>query len=279
MSPRLVVTGATGRVGSLMRAAWDLSDGAGPPPLWLSRGAPGAAGRAHGGEAARWDGAALPAAARGGVLLALAGVTGPEGGNAALARAAHAAARAGGTVRMLAISTLAVYGAAERAGEAAALAPAGAYGADKVAMERALAGASGPPVTVLRVANVVGADSLAPALASGAASLDRMGGEGPVRSWIGAGALLAAARALAAMASPPEVLNLAQDPPLSMGALLIAAGCEIGWRDGPAAAAPVATMDASRLMATPAAPPPADARDLIAAWRAQRGRLISVGDA
>ncbi len=275
---RLVVTGATGRVGSLMRAAWDLSDGAGPAPLWLSRGAPGAAGLAHGGEAARWDGAALPEAARGGVLLALAGVTGPGGGNAAIALAAHAAAAAAGIARMLAASTLGVYGAAEAADEEGALAPAGAYGADKAAMEAALAGRGAPPVTILRMGNVVGADSLAPALLSGAGTLDRMGGAGPVRSWIGAAALLGAARALAAMDGAPGVLNLAQDPPLPMRALLSAAGCAPRWRDGPAAAAPVATMDVSRLMAGPAATPAAEAGALIAQWRAQRARLIAVGE-
>ena len=274
MTRRLVVTGARGRVGALLRAAWDLGDGAGPPPLWLSRGAPGAAGLRHGGEAARWDGRTLPPAAAGGVLLALGGVPGPEGGNAGIALAHRAAAEAAGTARMLAASSLAVYGAAEGAGEEAPLAPLGAYGADKAAMEAALAGSGAPPVTVLRLANVVGADSLAPALAGGGATLDRMGGAGPVRSWIGAAALLDAVRALAAMEAPPAVLNLGQDPPLAMEALLRAAGCAVRWRDGAAAAAPVATMDLSRLMGTPAATPPADAGRLVAALAAQRLWLL-----
>ena len=278
MSARLVVTGARGRVGALLRAAWDLSDGAGPPPLWLSRGAPGAAGLAHGGKAARWDGAALTAAARGGVLLALAGVAGPGGGNVQAALAQREAARAAGMARMLAVSSLAVYGAVEEAGEDAPLAPAGAYGADKAAMEAALAEGAEPPVTVLRLANVVGADSLAPALAAGSATLDRMDGAGPVRSWIGAAALLDAARALAAMAAPPALLNLGQAPPLAMGALLEAAGCDVDWREGPSGAAPLATMDLSRLMATPAATPRADAARLVAELGAQRARLAAAGE-
>ena len=278
MSGRLVVTGARGRVGSLLRAAWDLSDGAGSPPLWLSRGAPGAAGLAHGGEAARWDGRALPVPARGGVLLALAGVAGPGGGNVGASLAQRDAARAAGMARMLAVSSLAVYGAAEGAREDAPLAPLGAYGADKAAMEAALAEEEGPPVTVLRLANVVGADSLAAALAGGPAALDRMGGAGPVRSWIGAAALLDAARALAAMAAPPVVVNLGQDPPLAMGALLAAAGREVVWRDGPSGAAPVATMDLSRLMEGPAATPPAEPARLVAELGALRAWLAEAGE-
>ena len=278
MSRRLVVTGATGRVGSLLRAAWDLSDGAGPPPLWLSRGAPGAAGLAHGGEAARWDGRAMPAAARGGVLLALAGVAGPGGGNVGAALAQRDAARAAGVARMLAVSSLAVYGASDGADEEMPLAPLGAYGADKAAMEAALPGGAELPVTVLRLANVVGADSLAPALSGARAALDRMGGAGPVRSWIGAAALLDAARALAAMAAPPALLNLGQDPPLAMGALLAAAGREVEWREGPSDAAPVATMDLSRLQAGPAATPPAEAARLVAELGAQRARLAEADE-
>ncbi len=275
---RLVVTGATGRVGSLMRAAWDLSDGSGPAPLWLSRGAPGAAGLAHGGEAMRWTGRDLPPAARGAAVLALAGVTGPGGGNVEAALVAHAAAREAGAARLLAASTLGVYGAGEGRGEDDPPAPVGGYGADKLAMERALAGLDAPPVTVLRLGNVVGADSLAAALAGGAATLDRMGGAGPVRSWIGAAALLAAALALAGWDEAPAILNLAQGPPLAMGALLAAAGCAVTWRDGPAEAPPVAAMDLSRLMATPAATPPAEAGTLIAGWRAQRARLTATGE-
>ena len=252
--PRLVVTGAGGRVGRLMRAAFAL-DPAGPEPLWLSTsGAPGAV---------PWDGRSLPRV-EGGVLLALARPA-READAAALALAQVAAARAAGIGRVLLASSCAVYGAAEDAGEDAPLAPVTSNGEAKRAMERAAAGAG---VHMLRLSNVVGADSLARPLAEGTAALDRMGGRGPVRSYLGAAALLEAARALAAAPEVPAVLNVAQAPPLAMGDLLEAAGVRIEWREGGSGPAR-ATCDPSRLHDL-APLPPADPARLVAALRAQQ---------
>lgn len=252
----VVITGATGRLGGILRRVWGAVPPPGLVPHWAARGE---------GTGLQWDipGAPVPALPRGAVVLHLAAVLrGDEAAlrrNSAMAAPVMAAAQAAGAVAVLFASTAAVYAPTDRpAGEDTPPAPANPYGRAKLAAEAAFRALPGPPLTVLRIGNVAGADALlAPrpgAHAPNPMLLDPVPGRagGPLRSWIGpvtlAGALAALCRQAAAGGLPP-VLNLAQSPPLTMAGLLQAAGRN--WRYGPPnpAVVPAAVMDMARLAA------------------------------
>ena len=168
-------------------------------------------------------------------------------------------------------STAAVYdGAPEAAAEDMAPAPQSAYGRAKFAAETVLRRDAGSqPYTILRIGNVLGADALLGdrGAAAGPIALDHIDGAttGPLRSRI---APLALARNFGRLikmvghAPLPEVLNLAQDPPIGMAELLLAAGREWQW-SGRAAALPRATLNLRRLHGL-LAQDPVTAADLIA---------------
>lgn len=265
--PVLLVVGATGKLGRFLRAAW----GAHPPaafrPLWQSRRP------VAGADWVAWDPLSGNPMPRADAVLMLAGVTaGPPAAlalNTALAEAACAAAARVGAGRVFLASSLAVYGAtnAGPATEATPPAPLRPYGQAKCTMEsaaaawRAEAGPGAPAVTVLRIGNVVGADALAPALASRRrVTLDRFpGGGGPVRSYIGPGSLAGVLARLTARAVAgavlPEVLNLAAPGGVAMADLAGAAGLPVVWQPAPAGAIENAVMDVTRLMALAPLPP------------------------
>lgn len=217
----LLISGAGGRVGSLLRGPL------GPDAVFARRGP---------GLALDWDPLAGPGplvawCARHGApraLLQLArGVPGdPVRDNSAIGRATLAAARAAGIGRVLLASSSAVYGQSRAAPwtEDEPVAPPGAYGQSKRAMERDCAG---PGVTCLRIGNVAGADALLtnprrPLL------LDRFAdGTGPVRSYIGPATLARVLRALARAPALPGVLNLGAPRPADMAALAQAAGLPV----------------------------------------------------
>ncbi len=260
----LFLTGAEGRLGRLLAAAWAARPPAGPAPVWSAR-RPGREG------VLGWDllaGPAPAALAGAGVLVNLAGVTAAPraGANAALACAALDAAAAAGVGHVFLFSSAAVYGPvpAGAAAEDAPPAPGSAYGADKLAMEaaaldwRRAAGPGAPGVTLLRLGNVAGADALAAGLARGGpVALDDVGPpgapRGPVRSYIGPATLARVLAALAALAvqgrALPQLLNLAAPAPVAMEALLAAAGAP--WRFVPAPPGAVArvVLDTARLQA------------------------------
>ena len=141
--PDLLVLGATGRIGGILRHFWRQS-GAGPNVMWQSR-------RERAEQQPGWcrldplqDPAALAAAAGGrAAILCLAGVVPGRGGdfrdNSALA---EAAIRAGAetSARVILSSTAAVYGGQGGAlSEETALDPISDYGRSKAEMERAAA--------------------------------------------------------------------------------------------------------------------------------------------
>jgi len=270
---RVLVLGATGRIGRMMRWAWAGIDGV--SPLWQIRAVSG--GTAWIGCDILHDPEGLEAAcARADVILTLAGVTPAPGAdldrNGALALAVQRAA--GGRPHLLA-SSAAVYG---RAGglcrESDAVCPAAPYGIAKRAMEQAVL-ATGGPVTCLRIGNVAGADQILGRAGKGAAlTLDRFAdGRTPRRSYIGPATL---ARVLADLAIAagrgrvlPAILNVAAPGTVEMGALLDAAGHSWAPRAAPPEAIAEVALDIASLSRfTRSDPATGTAAALVAEWRA-----------
>ena len=274
----ILVLGASGRIGRMLRRWWAIAPPAGLVPHWQFREAP-----AEGGLVWR-PGEAPPATLpRCDGLLALWGVTpGPGrdlGANGALALAAMELAATIGARRVLHCSSAAVYppGPAPLTEDMAGPAP-NPYGHAKLDMEEAIAGwraahPGGPEACALRIGNVAGADSLFAALAKGdPVTLDRFtDGHGPARSYISVPALARIVEALFAHEGPlPATLNIASPAPVAMEAIARAAGRDVLWRDAPEAAAPMVWLDTVRLAAI-APLPPESAAGLVASWRQLRG--------
>lgn len=267
---RCLFTGSNGRLGRLLQRAWPALRDA-PPALWLGRSAP---------ADLLWSTEQpLPTLPPCGTLVALWGRTSGDARelalNSTLLDATLTLARHCGARRILHFSSAAVYGPGIDLRESDTPNPESAYGRAKWAMERAIAAL--PPEgfrhTVLRLANVVGADSLAPALLPQDAPviLDRFAaGHGPLRSYIAPGDL---ARVLAALALlPPETLpaclNVTAPHPIDMQDLAQAAGRPVRWRPAPEGAIAQVTLNAgviSSLM--PTLDWRATAADMIADWR------------
>ncbi|MFD0860366.1 NAD-dependent epimerase/dehydratase family protein [Roseovarius aquimarinus] len=273
---RVLVIGGTGRVGRMLRRHWDAHPPRGITLIHQAR---------RGGDVT-WsaeDGPeALAALGRFDRLLVLAGVTPGPGAdmaqNAAIARACHAAAARMGAAHMLFASSAAVYGAARAApySERDRPAPTCAYGRAKREAEKAVANGA-PPVTALRIGNVLGADMLMlnARAASGAAPLllDRFGdGRGPQRSYIGPQTL---ARVLETLLRQgpllPAALNVGAPRPAAMRSLLEVSGTPFAMRPAPSDAAQTLTLDCSALAAIHAFQPEAsDPAAMLGEWRRVR---------
>ena len=132
------------------------------------------------------------------------------------------------------------------------------YGKAKLAAERAAQGALTRGLTLLRLGNLAGADTLLTQARQGPVVLDPVAGQaaGPERSYIGPRVL---ARVLAALIGQPArmsaILNLAQAPALGMADLVTAAGAD--WRFGPLRPAAIArvALSVDRLAALVDLPP------------------------
>jgi nucleoside-diphosphate-sugar epimerase len=225
------VTGASGKLGRLLHAAWAAQPVPGLALHWASR---------ERGAEIQWDILAdrPPALPERATILHLAGVTaGDEAAlrqNSAMIAPLVAAADANRAQAILFVSTAAVYGRLDRpAGEEDQPQPLAPYGVAKLAAERALLAQHTLRATILRLGNVVGADALLGAQnLNREISLDPVAGRpgGPIRSWIGP-QLLAQVLGQLVRAPLPHVLNIAAGPPLPMADLLEAAGRR--WRYGP----------------------------------------------
>lgn len=268
--------GLSGRVGRLIRPflpedlpvadrqpepgglAWDLLAGAGPLRALAERsGAPPA-------------------------LVVLSGTTPATGTdmdlNRALGVAAMAAAVEAGVGRVLLASSAAVCGPPRAAPwrETDPVAPTGAYGRAKLAMELAAEPfrAAGLEVCALRIGNVAGADALL-LNAPGPIRLDRFAdGTGPVRSYIGPATL---ARLLLALALTPgrlpPVLNLAAPGAVAMRDLAEAAGLPWAWVPAPPEAVPRQVLDLTSLaLIVPLDDTEGLPEILVAQWHAARVR-------
>ena len=277
---KMVVIGATGRLGRMFQAIWQGREDV----IWQGRGDVPAGWMG-------WDILSEPCPpgfiAPGTTVLVLAGVTRGDAAqlaqNTALALAVCKAAAEAGAAQVLIASSIAVYGVAADGAppfrEEDGAAPQNGYGRAKAEMERAVldwqaaAGAEAPGVTLLRIGNVIGAD----ALIGGAVSdvvLDPVPGQagGPQRAAIGALSLARVLEGLAhrvAEGQPlPQVLNIAAPGAVSMAALLDAAG--IRWCYGPEnpQVLPRAAMDTALLETLlPGAAGAGDAEQMIAEWR------------
>ena len=265
--PGILVIGATGRIGRVLRRSWP-----GGGVRWQAR-------RAQPGDG--WlqldplaDPAALARAAQGcPVILNLAGPVPGRGGDmadhAALAEAAVRAGAASGA-RVLLASSAAVYGRAEGdLTEDAPPRPVSDYGRAKVEMEAraaALGARLGVPVTALRVGNVAGLDAALGGWQPGF-SLDRFAdGRTPARSYVGPVTL---ARILGALCTAPELpaaLNVAAPGAVEMGALLDAAG--LAWTPRPAPPGAIPRVQLSLAALARLCPlDPADPAAMAAEWR------------
>lgn len=278
-----LVLGASGEIGRSLARVWAMTVPEAGPGLWQHR--PGAAAPpvflAPDVPSLSWDilaeaPPALPAGLSG--IVVLAGVTSGDAAalalNTSLAEAALALARSHGITRVLLASSQAVYGAHPGpAQENSLCAPLSAYGAAKLAMEQALAGA--PEVTALRIGNYAGSGALFRAARQGPVVLDQFSdGRSPLRSYIGPLSLARVLAALLAAPGPlPPVLNVALPGGVEMAALLEAAALPFTFNPAPATALAEAVMDVTQLEGVLPLPL-ATASGLVAEARA--GRLLAL---
>jgi len=222
----LIIIGAGGRIGRLLRKLWTENPVRGVSTIWLTR--------------QDWDIGAQrpPALPTGGIVLDLAGVTRDDFGRNPLLASEVAELSGALGCKLIYVSSASVYpGGAMPMDEDCAPAPLSAYGRSKVAAELAVRTIA-PDATVLRVGNIAGADALLGGNSPGnLVLLDQTatGLRGPVRSYIGPhvladGLASLCQRALAAQGLPPT-LNLAQPGPVAMADLLDAAGYSWAFKD------------------------------------------------
>lgn len=270
----LLLTGASGRLGLLLRQVWQRLPGL-PRAHFVSRSAC---------ADSQWSpGQVTETLPRCDTLIALWGVTaGPPEAlalNSALAVTAHDLAKDLGAMRVLHLSSAGVYGPGTGLSEATVPNPVTDYGHAKLRMENriaALPAIDGITHCCLRLANVVGADSLAPGLnGTEPIELDRFpDGYGPRRSYIAPGMLAQVLTGLAALPrhALPHVLNVAARGPVSMADLVRSAGRRIVWRPAPEHAVQAVTVDISQLAGLlPRVPIEADADRMIADWQMLEG--------
>jgi nucleoside-diphosphate-sugar epimerase len=281
---QVFITGAAGRLGQLLCAAWADCPPWGFEPIWSSR----CAGPR---QDLVWDilSGPSPDITKGAVILHLAGVLRGDraalSANAAMARNVCTVAKAAGASHVFLASSAAIYGAAMRDHvEEQAPAPLSDYGHSKLDMERETLcwahslGPDAPGVTCLRIGNVLGADALFGGVnPSQHIVLDPVPGQpgGPIRSYIGPQALAQVLAGLVARVGAgtnlPKILNIAAPGTLSMADLLDAAQIPYSFGKPNVDAIPKVSLSTKRLAAliplcqTNAAAMVADWRGLMAA--------------
>lgn len=247
MGERLLILGATGRVGQMLHRYWTAHPPQGLDLIYQSRRPTDGHVRYQRGD----DPACFGPVSR---VLSLWGVTSGDdealAANTTLALEAQRIATACGADHVLHASSVAVYTPSERPHrESDPTTPANAYGAAKLAMEQALDSALGPKTTALRIGSVAGAESLAAAVNSGRSiTLDRFAsGHGPLRSYIGVADLAHVFAALCRQPSSalPKVLNVGPMQATRMDTLLATGNWSFDWRDAPESAREYATLDTS----------------------------------
>lgn len=151
--------------------------------------------------------------------------------NTDLALAAVRASRDAGVGRVFLVSSAAVYG---RAGgvlsENTAYEPVSDYGRAKLDMEHAalrMAADLGQQATVLRIANVAGADAILGGWREGMEIDELSAGRTPSRSYIGPQTLARVIHHLTLAVDLPDIINIATPGAVEMGAFLDAA--ELTW--------------------------------------------------
>lgn len=273
--PKILILGSGGRLGRLLRAAIALEPPSDCDFVFQSR-----QGREAGGVLHWSPGEGMNALPRCDVVVALWGRTSGTAHelqeNVTLADKSRDVGLHCGARLVMHLSSAAVYGPARAARETTDLAPVNDYGRSKCAMERRVAEFDDQTTThvCLRLANVVGADSLSPGLlAQDPVTLDQFeDGRGPLRSYIGARDLAAVIAGLAQISPKlvPTVLNVAAPNAVPMDALATAASKQITWRPAPPTAVQHVTLDVTRLgQILPHLTLTSDADTLIFDWRVQ----------
>ena len=260
---KVLVLGASGRLGRLLRRCWKEGTAHGIAPVWQYRSTPE---QPDGIRIETLDAPAQETVKHlAGVqaMLVLSGVTPGPGrqeadfeANRSLALAAIRLAAELDVPRVLLASSAAVYGSASNSElplrEDGPVAPLGAYGRSKLAMEEAAQALAvqipGLSVTSLRIANVAGADQL---LGPGRrpVTLDAFSdGQTPRRSYLGPAAF---ARILADVICHgdrlPACLNMTSPAPVAMGDLLRAGGFAVSLRPAPPGLLRQVDLDSTRL--------------------------------
>jgi len=281
--PDILVTGASGRVGRLLVAAWAQSGAR----VALQRRGAGALTATL--PELRWSPLEGDAPLRDWVqsygtpraMLVLAGATPGTGRdlglNRPLADACLSAANAAGIGRVLVASSSAVYGGgrAQPWREGDALTPTTPYGRAKAATEDACNPwrARGLEVCCLRIGNVAGADALLLNADKPPLIIDQFAdGSGPVRSYIGPVSMARVMLALARLPGPlPHTLNVAAPAPVAMADLANAAGLDWRWRPAPPTAVAHFTLDCRALSGlVPLSDTEGTAATIAAQWKACR---------
>lgn len=256
----VLVLGAGGRVGRLLAAFWHARPPVAVKPIFQTSGViPKEMGTSFVHWRADGDVSDLPRAR---TVVMLWGVT--PGSRQKMDRNIELGLRALeiatriGAQRLLVASSSAVYtgaGSGPHAEGDALPAPGNTYSAAKLEMERAIRerqkAGHGPAVSILRLANVIGADSLFGNLQPGGeVILDRFAsGGGPLRSYLTVDDLAYVLEVLAScpQATLPPVVNVAGSHALAMANLVEQAEGRVVWRAAPHTAQERVEMDATLL--------------------------------
>lgn len=235
MRDAVVVLGAGGRLGRMVRAFWQS-----PAPLvpmdWR-------------GGMPFPDGAA-------GTILALWGSVEDPSRHPGLAVAALDLGVALGAERVVHCSSAAVYARASgMLSEGAVTAENSLYSGAKLAMEQGIARwhdahPDGPRSVILRIGNVAGADSLFGNLRPGGhVTLHRFpDGQGPRRSYLAPIDLCRALERIVGAGQMQGTFNLAAPGPTAMEAIARAANASIHWENAPGDATASVHLDVSKLL-------------------------------
>ena len=276
---QVFITGASGRLGRILRAQWASRVDLGFDPVWCSR-------HPTLNADVYWDilSGPTPAIAKGAIILHLAGVV--RGDRAALSENAQMAtqicraAKVAEAAHIFLPSSAAVYGAGSCDHvEVHAPDPCSDYGQAKLDMEREALiwaqneGQGAPPITCLRIGNVLGADSLFGQLNMGnKIVLDAIPSQagGPIRSYIGPRAFADTIASLMVQAGSgavlPPILNVASNRAVFMADLLIAAERTFSFGTPKSDAIAKVSLSTKRLeMLVPSVP--VDASGMVADWQ------------
>lgn len=174
-------------------------------------------------------------------------------------------------------SSAAVYGAASGVQSERGLAqPAAPYGHAKLEMERAALACAkelGQAVTILRIANVAGADAILGGWRAGMLIDQLTDGRTPRRSYLGPQTLTRVLQTLAQETALPQVLNVTSPGVIEMGALLDAAGLAWRARPAPAGVIPEVALCTKQLERhVTFAPEDGTAAGMVAEWRRLQAR-------
>ncbi len=269
---RVLVLGATGRLGRMVRWGWQGDHRL--APLWQGRDTP------SGATWRQFDILCEPAAleeacAEADVVLCLAGITPASAEPLDLNTDLGLAVVKATSKPVLLASSASVYGRAGRCREVDVPLPIAPYGEAKLAMERKVLAAATGPVTCLRIGNVAGADQiLGRTVTGGPVTLDSFNdGRTPARSYIGPLSLSRVLAELCLMAPQglPNTLNVAAPGIVEMGELLDAIPYPWQQRPAPPEAIAEVLLDTDRLNRFIALDPSSGrAETLVQEWRAFR---------